>query len=135
VPLLHFSEWEAFMARAEFFFTYVLYRKNKTKRIGKGGVTFQTDDHTRSYLEAAYPRSDWNWDAFDIEWHSNEGAAFKAERRKIDDFERATGSLPPWNVIRGGSGGAAFVGCKATLATGERCLSLAKYGSFCGVHG
>jgi hypothetical protein len=122
------------MGRADHFFTYRLLNHRTTKRLGKGGVSDRGPETVASYLRDAYGVRGWTH--FELEWHSNEGAAFKAERRNTDTFVQATGALPPWNALRGGSGGSSFVSCKATLANGERCLSLARAGNygFCGRH-
>ena len=111
------------MARAEFFFEYRLFEDGVTKRIGKGGVAVRTDDAVERYLRNAYPGRGWN--RFEFTWRSTESAAFKAEERAIDDYERATGGLPPWNAIRGGSGGSSFVLCQASLTDGRACRNLA----------
>lgn len=120
--------------RAEFFFSYRLLQRGRIKRIGKGGVATRSVDDVALYLADAYPGR--GWDRFDHEWHSSESAAFKAEERMIDSYARTTGSLPPWNEIRGGSGGASFVRCKDSLADGRPCRNLALAGNygFCGVH-
>jgi hypothetical protein len=122
------------MARAEYFFDYRLFKDAVTKRIGKGGVAVGSADAVRSYLRRAYPGSGWN--RFEFTWRSTESAAFKAEERAIDDYERATGRLPPWNAIRGGSGGSSFVICQVSLTDGRACRNLAVVGyrGYCGVH-
>src|SRR5690606_35729792 len=114
--------------------TYRLLTRGRTKRIGKGGVATRHADAVTRYLEQAYP--DRGWDSHQFDWHSSEAAAFKAEARKIDAFRRSTGNLPPWNAVRGGSGGSSFVRCKAALADGRACRNLAIGGNYgyCGVH-
>lgn len=120
--------------RAEFFFSYRLLERGRTKRIGKGGVAAPNADAVDRYLADAYPGR--GWDRFEHEWHSTESAAFKAEERKIDAYRLATGRLPPWNEIRGGSGGSSYVNCKDVLGDGRPCRNLALQGNygFCGVH-
>lgn len=124
------------MALSEHFFTYRLFDGWTTMRIGKGGVRERSEDAIRAYLREAYPSDRFRWTHYGSGWHMNEGAAYKAERRQTDEFERATGELPPWNVLRGGTGGRAFEACKATLLSGDRCMNLALAGNYgyCGVH-
>jgi hypothetical protein len=122
------------VALAEHFFTYRLYSAGRVVRIGKGGVLRRTDDAVEGYLCNAYGFR--GWDSFEHQWHATESAAFKGEVRKIDSHESRTGRLPPWNSRRGGGGGQSYVSCKALLARGEPCRSLALKGNYgyCGIH-
>ncbi len=122
------------MALAEHFFSYRLFKERRTVRLGKGGVSARTKAALTSYLAKRYPGL--GWDRAAVHWHASESAAFKAEERKIETYERLTGALPPWNMMRGGSGGSSFVGCKALMTDGRPCRNsaIAGYYGYCGVH-
>jgi hypothetical protein len=116
------------------FFTYGLRQEGRIARRGKGSVSRRNSDLAASYLRRRYP--DQPWDAFEVEWHSSESAALKAEAEKIDSYQRRAGHLPPWNVRRGGGGNSVFAACRGSLADGRPCRNRAVVGNYgyCGVH-
>jgi hypothetical protein len=116
------------------FFSYDLHRHGKIVRRGKGSVFRRDLDAVESYLSWRY--ADRQWHAFEVDWHSSESAALKAEERKLDGYERRTGRLPPWNVNRGGGGDSSLAACRASLADGRPCRNRAIVGNYgyCGVH-
>lgn len=118
----------------EYWFTYKLQKNGRIVRIGKGHCPHRSSDSVGSYLERRYGKR--RWDGFTFMWHSSEAAAFKRETREIDRYVRATGSLPPWNRVRGGGGGQTYFRCRAMMSNGEHCSNLAVSGNygFCKVH-